>query len=212
MRQRTIASTGRRRGAISGRGRPGSTISIRIGRATTRSATGIRTWQSVILGSPGAYLDQIIAAGFDGVYLDIVDAFEYWRDEKPERPAADSDMIAFVTRIADYARRKRPGFMVIPQNGEALLEDAGYRRVISAQAKEDIFYGQDGDGKSNKKPAIQECLDHLKLAIDDGIPVIAIEYLKDDKKRTEATRRLAEAGCCAYFGPRALDKIDASAV
>lgn len=50
-------------------------------------------WQRVIMGAPNAYLDRIIAAGFDGVYLDIIDAFEYWRDVKSERPAADQDMI-----------------------------------------------------------------------------------------------------------------------
>ncbi len=166
-------------------------------------------WQAVILGNANAYLDRIIAAGFDGVYLDIVDAFEYWQEDKPERPAADKDMIAFVTKIAAYARKKRPGFMVIPQNGEALLEDPAYRKVISAQAKEDIFYGQDGDGKNNKKAAVSECLDNLALARADGIPILAIEYLDDGKKISDARGKLADAGCCAYFGPRDLDEIRA---
>lgn len=39
-------------------------------------------WQSVIFGSDDAYLDRIIASGFDGVYLDIIDAFEYYEQEK----------------------------------------------------------------------------------------------------------------------------------
>ena len=164
-------------------------------------------WQAVILGSPNAYLDRIIAAGFDGVYLDIIDAFEYWQDVKPERPSADKDMIAFVTRIAKYARSKRPDFMIIPQNGEALLADAGYRAVISAQAKEDIFYGQDGDGRANKKAAVEECLGCLAHARDAGLPILAVEYLKDDKKINDAQAKLANAGCTAYFGPRALDDV-----
>ena len=164
-------------------------------------------WQAVIMGNPNAYLDKIIAAGFDGVYLDIVDAFEYWRDEKGERPSADQDMIAFVTAIANYARKKRPGFWIIPQNGEALLEDAAYRKVISAQAKEDIFFGQDGDGKPNKKAVVEDCLGCLSHARDSGLPILAIEYLKDGKRITEAQTKLAQAGCTAYFGPRDLAKI-----
>jgi cysteinyl-tRNA synthetase len=164
-------------------------------------------WQAVILGSPNAYLDRIIAAGFDGVYLDIIDAFEYWKDEKSERPSADRDMIAFVVRISQYARAKRADFMIIPQNGEALLEDPGYRAAISAQAKEDIFFGMDGDGKANKKGAVDDCLDCLAHAREAGLPILAVEYLKDGKKFTDAKSRLAQAGCVAYFGPRDLDDV-----
>lgn len=163
-------------------------------------------WQSVILGDPTAYLDKIIAAGFDGVYLDIVDAFEYW-EEKGEGGNARAAMIAFVGRIATYARAKHPGFWVIPQNGEALLEDRGYRKVISAIGKEDIFYGADGDGKLNKAGDIGECLDHLAQARSAGIAILAIEYLDDPRKKADAQARLGQAGCVAYFGPRDLDGI-----
>ncbi|KAB2851446.1 MAG: hypothetical protein F9K44_01485 [Hyphomicrobiaceae bacterium] len=163
-------------------------------------------WQSVILGSEVAYLDKIIAAGFDGVYLDIIDAFEYW-EEKGEGGNARGAMIAFVGRIASYARARRPGFSIIPQNGEALLEDAGYRKLISAIGKEDIFYGADGDGQPNKAGEISQCLAHLERARAAGIPVLAIEYLDDPRQQAEAESRLSKAGCVAYFGPRDLDAI-----
>lgn len=164
-------------------------------------------WQAIILGSPSAYLDKILAAGFDGVYLDIIDAFEYWRDDKGERPTAAEDMIAFVGRIAAYARARNPEFMIIPQNGEALLVDAGYRAVISAQAKEDIFFGADEDGKPNSRSAVSECLGHLQYARDAGIPIIAVEYLDERGQMDQAKQRLSQAGCVAYFGPRDLASI-----
>lgn len=167
-------------------------------------------WQAIIMGSPGAYLDRIIAAGFDGVYLDIIDAFEYWRDEKKERPTADTEMIAFVTEIANYARAQRPDFMIIPQNGEELLQDAGYRKVISAIGKEDIFYGKDGDAKVNSTDDVEECLKNLAYATEANIPVLAVEYLKNAKQIADATQKLQEVGCCTYFGPRDLDKINTS--
>ena len=164
-------------------------------------------WQAVILGSPKAYLDQIIAAGFDGVYLDIIDAFEYWRDVKQERAQADRDMIALVTAIAAYARKKRPGFLIVPQNGEALLADDGYRAVISAQAKEDLYYGLQGDGRANRKGDVKECMDCIAPAAEAGLPILVVEYLDDQKKRAEARTRLASAGFAAYFGPRKLDDV-----
>lgn len=161
-------------------------------------------WKSIILGRPGAYLDRIIAAGFDGVYLDIIDAFEYWRDEKAERPDADREMIEFVKEIAAYARKRRPDFLVVPQNGEALLEDAGYRAVISAQAKEDLLFGLDGDGRANKKQEVAECLQCIVPAAAAGLPILVVEYLDDAKKRERARNMLAGHGFVGYFAPRDL--------
>ncbi len=51
-------------------------------------------------------------------------------------------MIAFVTKLAAHARGRKPGFLVVPQNGEELLTDAGYRAVIDGIGKEDILYGE----------------------------------------------------------------------
>jgi cysteinyl-tRNA synthetase len=39
-------------------------------------------WQSILFGSEESYLDQILDRGFDGVYLDIIDAFEYFEQER----------------------------------------------------------------------------------------------------------------------------------
>ncbi len=39
-------------------------------------------WQEIIFGEEDSYLDRIIQAGFDGVYLDLVDAFEYFEEER----------------------------------------------------------------------------------------------------------------------------------
>jgi cysteinyl-tRNA synthetase len=163
-------------------------------------------WQKLILGTPAAYLDRIVAAGYDGVYLDIVDAFEHY---EKNRSTARAEMIAFVRRIADYARVQRPGFMVIPQNGESLLADASYRAVISAIAKEDLLYGLDDDGCTNDADEVRECLDHLSLARKDRIPVLVVEYLDSKRQIAAARDRLGSLGFAAYFGPRDLDEVRA---
>jgi cysteinyl-tRNA synthetase, unknown class len=159
-------------------------------------------WQRVIFGSPQSYLDRIIAAGFDGAYLDIIDAYEYY---EKKRPSARQDMIDFVTALATYARQKRSDFMIIPQNGEALLQSAPYRSVISAFAKEDLYYGVKADEKANTVDETQTSLGLLDLARKDAIPIMVVEYLDDSAKIRKAYGELTRLGYTAYFAPRELD-------
>ena len=78
-------------------------------------------WQSIVLD----YADKIVAAGFDGVYLDKVDEFEDMghRDE----------MVELVRRIAARVKARQPGFLVISQNGDALLPDKKFRDAIDEE-------------------------------------------------------------------------------
>lgn len=161
-------------------------------------------WQHIIFGSRQSYLDRIIAAGFDGAYLDIVDAYEYY---ERQRPSAREDMIAFVTALANYARQKRPDFMIIPQNGESLLQSEAYRSVISAVAKEDLYYGVDADEKANSAKETATSLAMLELARKDGIPVMVVEYLDDSAKIKKVHGALTLLGYCAYFAPRERDDV-----
>ncbi|HEX5138624.1 MAG TPA: MJ1477/TM1410 family putative glycoside hydrolase [Planctomycetota bacterium] len=94
------------------------------------------------------YLDRILAAGFDGVYLDRVDAYWWWYDVGgiSYRTCANR-MVTLVERIASYAReRAGDGFVVCPQNGEGILDDAGaaYRArwlaAIDAVGAESVFF------------------------------------------------------------------------
>jgi cysteinyl-tRNA synthetase len=41
-----------------------------------------KPWRDILFGTEEAYLDQILAAGFDGVYLDVIDAYEYFEEQK----------------------------------------------------------------------------------------------------------------------------------
>ena len=84
-------------------------------------------WQKIIFGGEDGYLERIVKAGFDGVYLDRVDAYV---DMAMEKRNARGLMIAFVKALAERARALKPGFLIVPQNAEALLTDASYRAVI----------------------------------------------------------------------------------
>ena len=54
-----------------------------------------------------------------------------------EKRNARALMIAFVKAAAERARVLKPGFLVVPQNAEALLADASYRAVIDGIGKEE---------------------------------------------------------------------------
>jgi cysteinyl-tRNA synthetase, unknown class len=162
-------------------------------------------WQNIIFGSPTAYLDKIIDAGFDGVYLDKIDANDDWQKT---RPTAERDMVAFVAKLAAYARQRKPGFLIVPQNGEELLEHPDYVKVIDAIAKEDLLFGGGSrkDGEPNPRPEILKSVKHLKKALNAGKKVLAVEYLSELDQIIQARKRLLGVGFVPYFARRALDE------
>jgi len=94
------------------------------------------------------YLDRILAAGFDGVYLDGIDAYWWWYEEGGigYRTCANR-MVTLVEDIAAYTRASAgEGFIVCPQNGEGILDDASssararWLAAIDAVAAESIYY------------------------------------------------------------------------
>lgn len=186
-----------------------------------------RAWQAVIIDRPDSYLNKIIDQGFDGVYLDIIDGYAYWMDEdrgQGVRPTAGDDMVAFVARIGEHARlvRGKPDFLVVPQNGEALLRNARYRNVISGIGKEDILFDMVGDADKNphvaerqesgqsEKETIASIMADLKLGLAERPPVtvLAVEYLRDwpedIPKQAHAANRMRELGFVPYLANRDL--------
>ena len=161
-------------------------------------------WKSVILGK-GGYLDRIVAAGFDGVWLDKVDSSieKIARD----RPTAKADMREFVRDIATRGRSAKSGFLVVPQNGEELLDDAAYRQIIDAIGKEDLLYGEFKDKQANPADAIARRRAMLKQLTSDGKPVLAVEYLDNAAEIERARRVLVGEGFIPHFADRALDHL-----
>src|SRR3989304_1069653 len=111
-------------------------------------------WQSIIFGSSTSYLDKIIESGFDGVYLDIIDAYEYWEsggESGEDRETAEQEMVDFVVKISEYAKRKNSDFGIFPQNGAALGAHEEYINAVTGIGQEDIYYGYDGDGQKTPR-------------------------------------------------------------
>ncbi len=182
-------------------------------------------WQQLVLG----YLDRIIDDGFDGVYLDIIDAYQYWSDAENgqgytlSRQAAAERMIDLVVRIARHARveRGRSGFLVIPQNGEDILDyDGGhsglpanaYLDAISAVGVEDLYYNETAAQPAAETSYRQGYLDRITGA---GKKILVVDYVDRGSRPPEAivsefrNRALAD-GYLPYAArrDRALDEIN----
>ncbi|MDX2155464.1 MAG: endo alpha-1,4 polygalactosaminidase [Hyphomicrobiaceae bacterium] len=160
-------------------------------------------WQSIILGADG-YLARLLKAGFDGVYLDRVDAFQAIATD---RPAARGEMVRLVIAIAEAARKVKPGFVVVPQNGEQLLSDPAYLAVVDGIAKEDLFYGEDRDGDRNPQSSVTRSLRWLAPAVNRSLPVLVVEYVQARALVEMLKADIAGRGFIPYFGVRALDRL-----
>ena len=158
-------------------------------------------WQHIFLGE-GGYLDRIIASGFDGVYLDKVDTSVEAIAEG--RESARDDMRTFVVRIAERARAKSPGFLIVPQNGEELLEDPAYVRVISGMGKEDLLYGAFKEQQPNPADHFASRIEMITPLRKAGKPVLAIEYIDRPGQIAAARTTLTKLGYVATFADRDL--------
>jgi len=161
-------------------------------------------WQKIIFKGENSYLDRIIRNGFDGVYLDKVDEFS---DMAKHNPDARSQMVAFVSALAARARARKPGFLIVPQNGEELLADKGYRAVIDGAGKEDLLFGESKDNRPNDPQSIAANVKLLQLLTQAGKPVFAVEYLASPERIAAARKRLLGYGFIPYFADRALEQM-----
>lgn len=163
-----------------------------------------KDWQAIIAGAQDSYLARIVAVGFDGVFLDRIDTFQLVASMRPD---ARLEMVRLVREIAAKARALRPGFLVVPQNGEQLLSDPAYLAAIDAVAKEDLVYGEDGDGIRNSPAVTARGLRWLAPAVNRGIPVLVVEYVQDQKLAGQVRADIARFGFLPYLGVRALDRL-----
>ena len=136
-------------------------------------------WQSIIFGSSTSYLDKIIDEGFDGVYLDIIDAYEYWGpdgESGENRETAEQEMVDFVVKISEYARRKNSDFGIFPQNGAVLGSHEEYLNAVTGIGQESIYYGYPDDGQKTPANITEELEGYLDVFKNAGKLVVTIDY------------------------------------
>lgn len=157
-------------------------------------------WREIIFGSKGSYLDRIIENGFDGVYLDMVDAYDYWiiKGDKNAR----EEMKEFVKEISAYAKEKKSGFIVIPQNALMLLLEPDYVAAADGVGAEDVYYYK---GKPRTDCYPYEGVNYLRVAKKAGLAVLLIEYLESDCAVSEFFSAASNEGFIPYSATKNLD-------
>ncbi len=161
-------------------------------------------WQGIIFGAADSYLDRIIASGFDGVFLDRVDAFQ---DVEATDPGAEAAMSSFVARLADYARRKNPEFLIVMQNAEELLRSKSLVSRIDAAAKEDLLFGHDNSEAENPKQMVQDTIGYLRRARRAGLKVLVLEYAATPQLAAAARALAKREGFVLHVTERMLGRL-----
>jgi cysteinyl-tRNA synthetase, unknown class len=106
-------------------------------------------WQELWLGPQGIVAD-LARFGFDGIYLDWVEAYDddIIRARATEQAISpELAMIDFIERLGAAGREIDPGFLVVPQNAQYLIDAAPirYAHAIDALAVEDTWFHGLGD-------------------------------------------------------------------
>ncbi|HTS16802.1 MAG TPA: MJ1477/TM1410 family putative glycoside hydrolase [Verrucomicrobiae bacterium] len=168
-------------------------------------------WQSIIYGSSTGYLDRILAQGFDGAYLDVIDAYEFWGPDgnlpiSQQNSNAVADMVNFVLSLTAYARGQ-PGhanFLIVPQNGAALVTNADYLAGISALGAEDTWFNGDHRQQTSDTAYVVPLLD---MVVNSGKPVLAIDYPQKATSIDAFYGRAEARGYVPYASDRGLDQL-----
>jgi cysteinyl-tRNA synthetase, unknown class len=161
-------------------------------------------WKRIIYRSANSYLARIVELGFDGVYLDRIDVHN---EVSGAGIVPRAEMIAFVRELAAAARRLKPDFLVIAQNAEELLTDDGYLDAIDGLAKEDLFFGVNGEGRRNPDAMIAGSLRNIRRAHERGRHIMVVEYLQSPELIARSRVEIMEHGFVPYFAPRPLQKL-----
>ena len=159
----------------------------------------IAEWQDIIKG----YLQKIIDTGFDGIYLDIIDAYEYYESTVAN---AEGLMINFMEVISNFTRGQVSEFLIIPQNGEAIVTDH-YLELVDGIAREEVYVIATNDKRDLEETReIEGYLDQFKSA---GKIVMVVDYANKNNLIEYATSSASAKGYLSlvtdvdldYLGP-----------
>ncbi|MFQ6101344.1 MAG: MJ1477/TM1410 family putative glycoside hydrolase [Anaerolineae bacterium] len=158
-------------------------------------------WQTIVF----SYTDRLLDAGFDGAYLDIIDAYEYYADQ---RPTAAQDMANFVAAIRAHARARDPDFLILPQNAPELADEIpAYLESVDGIGQEDIYYGYDGDDVMTPPTVTAELEGYLDLFESAGKLVLTVDYATTPAHVDDGYAKSQAKGYVPFCTVRDLDQL-----
>jgi cysteinyl-tRNA synthetase len=95
------------------------------------------------------------------------------------------DMRSFVQGISGYAKRIKPNFIIIPQNGHELLTEDGepngslsrsYLEAIDGMGREDLLYGYTDDDLATPLSEREYMVSFMDVAENNDIEVLVTDY------------------------------------
>lgn len=140
-------------------------------------------------GDYTSVIDEAIKDGFDGIYLDWVEGFENQAviraaNQQGKNPRVE--MISFIREMRDYARARNPSFLIIQQNGSALVQGpAELLEIVNGIAQEGVWYEGDATDNWNDPDGYDwpvpedwrsDYLNNLSQYQSAGLPVFNCEY------------------------------------
>ncbi len=126
------------------------------------------------------------------------------------------EMRSFIEHISRSARRERPGFIIIPQNGLELLTENGkpggtpvilYLDAIDGVGCEELFYGHRGDGRVTSLDTRNYFLSYLLRYKKMKKAVLAIDYVKNSSQAGISFKLSKRYGFISFPGERSLRKV-----
>jgi len=117
------------------------------------------------------------------------------------------DMRNVVQGIGTYARGTDADFIVIPQNGHAILTadgsaggapEAAYIGAIDGVGREDLFYGYDHDDQATPAEERDAMLAFMALAEASGVEVLATDYGRTHAKMDDSYAQNAAHGFVSF--------------
>ena len=119
-------------------------------------------------------------------------------------------MRELVLSIAETARQQRPGFLIVPQNGEGLLTIDGephgawvpdYAAAIDGLGREDFLFGYEADDRLTPASIREAWGTLLDRAEDDGIEVLVTDYCSSPSHVTASYETNRARGFIAFASP-----------
>ncbi|MFV0295082.1 MAG: MJ1477/TM1410 family putative glycoside hydrolase [Hyphomicrobiaceae bacterium] len=166
-------------------------------------------WKKILFADPNNnYLKKIVDLGFDGIYLDRIDVYQdFPKGTYADGQTPQAQMVRLVKEIAHAAHRLNPAMLIVAQNAEELASEPDYLTAIDAIAKEDLFYGVDGEGRRNAQGMIDYSVRQLRIAQLAGKRIMVVEYLRNPQVIESVRTKIMELGFVPNFAPRGLEKL-----
>ncbi|MBN2324958.1 MAG: endo alpha-1,4 polygalactosaminidase [Spirochaetes bacterium] len=123
----------------------------------------------------------------------------------------------FVQDISRYAKKKDPGFCIVPQNGHELMREGGdsegmpvpeYIEAVDGAGQEDLFYGYVRDNAPTPIQDTEYLIFFLDATKSGGVAVLVTDYCWDRRKMDDAFELNSKKGYVSFQAPeRDLDVI-----